>query len=1019
MTAPAATIEDVPSVVPSPNQLPIFEELASPPPRPGRPHLRLQQPLLSDLTARQRKAVTHGEGPLLIVAGAGTGKTTVITRRIAWLIAEKRAVPSEILALTFTDRAAAEMTERVDQLVPYGYTDATIATFHAFGDRLLREHALEAGLSDRSTVLSRSEQIIFLREHLFELPLDRYRPLGDPTRFLSALVTLFSRARDEDLTPADYSSAADALLVDAGQRPGNATLVDAAARQAELAACYATYERLMRAGDRLDFGDQVSLALRLLRDQPAVLAEERARYRYILVDEFQDTNHAQFELVKLLAGSPRANVTVVGDDDQSIYRFRGAALGNILTFRAEYPRAKSVVLVDNFRSRQEILDASHRLIAHNDPHRLEAREGIDKRLRARSTFRRPLPVAGVIELAAHATGSDEADAVAARIADGIRAGRRAGDHAVLVRGNRDAEPFLRALNMARIPWRFSGTAGLYQQQEVRVLVSFLRAVNDPEDSVSCYDLATSEIFGLAAEDVTVALNRASRRRTPLERALREAVEHPAGSPFGHRAREVVERLLATIDQHRSLATERTSGELLYHFIAGSGWLGRLAAEARETGDARLQNVARFFEIVRRQSSLLRDDRLPFLVAQLDTLIEAGDDPATADAGPDEADAVHVLTYHKAKGLEFGVVFMVGLVDERFPSRGRGDALELPAALLRDPVPDPDHHLAEERRLFYVGMTRAREELVLSWAADYGGRRSRRLSPFVMEALDLPPATPIEAVRPSVLERLARHEEPARVPAAPAATPALADRPLALSFGQVNDYLSCPARYRYGHVIRIPTPPSHQLVYGRALHAAVQAFHRRQMAGRPMGRDELHAALDTEWESVGFLTRAHEEARRVAARAALDRFWDEQQADPARPASVEQEFAFTLGADRVRGRFDRVDVEDDGRTTITDYKTSDVRDPATANRRAKESLQLSIYALAHEAQHGRLPDELSLHFLESGLVGRSQPTERRLGKATEQVAAVAAGIRAGDFAATPGAVRCGYCPFREICPDAAR
>jgi DNA helicase-2/ATP-dependent DNA helicase PcrA len=590
---------------------------------------------------------------------------------------------------------------------------------------------------------------------------------------------------------------------------------------------------------------------------------------------------------------------------------------------------------------------------------------------------------------------------------------------VLVRGNRDAEPFLRALNMARIPWRFSGTAGLYQQQEVRILVSFLRAVNDPGDSVSCYDLATSEIFGLAPEDVTIALNRASRRRTPLERALREAVEHPAGSPFGRRAREVVERLLATIDQHRSLAIERTCGELLYHFIAGSGWLGRLAAEARETGDARLQNVARFFEIVRRQSSLLRDDRLPFLVAQLDTLIEAGDDPATADAGPDEADAVHVLTYHKAKGLEFGIVFMVALVDERFPSRSRGDTLELPATLVRDPVPDPHPHLAEERRLFYVGMTRAREELVLSWAADYGGRRSRRLSPFVIEALDLPPATPIEAVRPSVLERLARHEEPARAPAVAPVTAALADRPLALSFGQVNDYLACPARYRYGHMIRIPTPPSHQLVYGRALHAAVQAFHRRQMAGRPMSRVELHAALDADWESIGFLTRAHEEARRDAARAALDRFWDEQQSDPARPASVEQEFAFSLGADRIRGRFDRVDVDDDGRTTITDYKTSDVRDPATANRRAKESLQLSIYALAHEAQHGRLPDELSLHFLESGIVGRSQPTERRLAKATEQVGAVAAGIRAGNFAASPGAVRCGYCPFREICPDAAR
>jgi DNA helicase II / ATP-dependent DNA helicase PcrA len=1008
-------------VVPAPNQLPIFEELTAPPPRPTRPHLRLQPPLLSDLTSRQRKAVTHGDGPLLIVAGAGTGKTTVLTRRIAWLIAEKRARPSEILALTFTEKAAAEMQERVDRLVPYGYTDSVISTFHAFGDRMLRDHALEAGLSDRSAVLSRPEQVIFLREHLFELPLDRYRPLGDPTRFLGALATLFSRARDEDVTPAAYEAAARDLTTSAAEA-ADAALIEEAAQQTELAAAYATYERLMRAGDRIDFGDQVGLALRLLREHPAVLADERARYRYILVDEFQDTNHAQFELVKLLAESPSANVTVVGDDDQSIYRFRGAALSNILGFRAAYPRAARVVLTENFRSRQSILDSAHRLIEHNDPERLEAREGIDKRLRARATFRRPEPVAGAIELLGHATGSDEADAVAQRIAESIRDGRRAGDHAILVRGNRDADPFLRSLNMQRIPWRFSGTAGLYAQPEVRVLVSLLRAVADASDSVSTYDLATSEIFGLAAEDVTRALNAASRRRISLEAALREASGHPETAPFGRHALEVVQRLLASIDQHRSMSSERTTGELLYHFMSATGWLGRLTREADETGDERVQNVARFFEIVRRQSALLRDDRLPFLVEQLDTLIAAGDDPSTAEVDIDSGDAVHVLTYHRAKGLEFPVVFMVGLVEDRFPSRDRKDALSLPAALVRDVSIAGDHHLAEERRLFYVGMTRAAEELVLSWALDYGGGRARRLSQFVQEALDLSPATPAALIRPSALERLARSERraaPARSSASTNAPRLGDDRQLTLSFGQINDYLECPARYRYAHLIRIPTPASHQMAYGRALHAAVQAFHRRQMRSEPMSLDELYAELDANWESVGFLTRDHEEARRISAREALARFWGEQQTDPARPAAVEQEFAVVLGRDRVRGRYDRVDVDDDGRVSITDYKSSDVRDPGTAARRARESLQLGIYALAWERQHGKPPDELSLHFLESGLVGRSDATDRRLDKAQERVVAVGDGIRAGRFEATPAANRCGFCPFREICPDAVR
>lgn len=1010
----------MPPIVPSPDQLPFFEELAPASATPvKRPHLRVQPPLLADLTARQRAAVTHGEGPLLIVAGAGTGKTTVITRRIAWLIAEKRAKPSEILGLTFTDRAAFEMIERVDRLVPYGHNDAHISTFHAFGDRLLRDHALEAGLSDQSTVLSRAEQIIFLREHLFDLPLDRYRPLGDPTRFLGALVTLISRLRDEDVTPEAYLAVAERMAAAAKATPDDEALAERAATQAELAATYAAYERLMRASDRIDFGDQVSLALRLLREHPAVLAEVRDRYRYICVDEFQDTNHAQWELVKLLA-EPHGNITVVGDDDQSIYRFRGAALGNILGFRDAYPGAKSVVLVDNFRSRQPILDAAHRLIRHNDPDRLEAREGLDKRLRARTKFRRPEPADGAIGLAAHPTGSDEADAVADRIAASIRAGRRAGEHAILVRGNRDADPYLRALNMARIPWRFSGTAGLYRQPEVRVLISFLRAVNDPDDSVSLYDLATSEIFGLAPADVTVALARARRRRGSLADALRDAADHPEDSPFGHRALEVAQRLMASLDAHRSMSSERSCGELLYHFITSSGWLGRLAAEARETGEERLANVGRFFDIVRRQGALLRDDRLPFLVAQLDTLIETGDDPSTADVELDEGDAVHVLTYHKAKGLEFNVVHLVGVVADRFPGWDRPDALEMPDELVRDaPSVSDDHHTAEERRLFYVGMTRAREELSISWAQDYGGRRSRAVSQFVAEALDLPPATPVEAVKPALLEQLARHEGSPREAAPAAVAPAHGRRPLSLSFGQVNDYVDCPARYRYGHVLRIPTPVSHQMVYGRALHAAVQAYHRRQMAGETLSLDGMHAALDAAWESVGFLTREHEEARKSAAHAAAERFWHEQQREPARPIAVEREFTVGFGPDRLRGRYDRIDRDDAGRTVLTDYKSSDVRDLATANKRARESLQLAIYAMAHEAESGSLPDELALHFLESGIVGRTAPSEKRLAAAHHKIAATAEGIRAGRFEATPSVMRCGYCPFREICPDAAR
>ncbi len=631
--------------------------------------------------------------------------------------------------------------------------------------------------------------------------------------------------------------------------------------------------------------------------------------------------------------------------------------------------------------------------------------------------RRAVPDA--ITSQAYGTTSDEADGVAEQITTSIASGRRPADHAILVRGNREADPYLRALSLRRIPWRFSGTAGLYRQPEVRVLLSVLRALNDPEDSVSLFDVATSEIFGLAPEEASRALNRASRRHLPLEAALREGVSDPARASLRGPAAAIAQRVLAALDTHRELAARLEAGEILYRFVTSTGWLGRLALEARERGPERLQNVARLFEILRGASSVLRDARLPFLVARLDVLIQAGDDPATADADPFGSDAVQVLTCHKAKGLEFPVVHMVGLAQDRFPTRVRRDPVGLPEDLLRDELADGDIHLAEERRLAYVGMTRARERLILSWARDEG-ERPRRPSQFLLEALETP-ALGTEVLRPSPIEKIERLRPPTE--SAPAVTPRapkpdIVEQPLTLSYGQVNDYSECPARYRFAHLIRLPTPTNHALVVGRALHAAVQAFHRSQMDGAPMSREALRDELDRHWESTGFVTRAHEDARRVSAHAALDRFWDEQQAAPSPVIGVEQEFAFRFGTDRVRGRMDRVDRRPDGTVAVVDYKSGDVRDPATATRRSRESLQLAMYALAWEAEHGQPPEELTLHFLETGEVGHSRATPARLEKARDQIASAAAGIRAGEFPARPGSMRCATCPFRTICPDAA-
>ena len=1008
--------------------------------------------LLGGLNPDQLRAVTHGEGPLLVVAGAGTGKTQVITRRIAWLIASRRAKPSEILALTFTDKAADEMAVRVDQLVPYGYTDTSISTFHAFGDRLIREYALELGLAPDVRVLSRAEVVIFLREHLYEFELEEYRPLGDPTRFLGALATLFSRCKDEDITPATYVAYAHRVAAEAAalaaaatgepDREAAAALAEDARRQAELGRAFGRYQDLLAANGFIDFGDQVALALRLVRDSAAARTAIAGRFRYILVDEFQDTNRAQAEIVSLLA-EPHRNVTVVGDDDQAIYAFRGAAVDNILDFQARYQGARTVVLRRNYRSLGPILDASYRLVRFNDPDRLEVRTGIVKRLKAMRRDAAAVPV----RLEAFATGSEEADWIATDIARRVADGARPRDHAVLVRANSHADPVMRALNVAGIPWRFSGSSGLYARPEVRLLMAFLRAVADPESSVDLYALASSEVYGMGGEDLTAIVNTARRRHRSVWATLDELERQPGVLRVAPATRQAVHRLVEDLTRYTAMAHDRPAGEVLYAFLRDSGTLARLARTPTTAAEEGLGNIARFFDIIRAQSALLADDRAMFVAGHLQTLIEAGDDPATADLDPD-ADAVAVLTVHKAKGLEFPVVYLPGMVSGRFPGSGRGEALTLPAGLGRGEPPTPERSLAEERRLFYVAMTRARDELILSHAADYGGARARKVSPFVLEALDLPAAavTPgIGVTPPSAEERLATF---AGVDAPVDGERGPIDEPLSLSFGQIDAYLTCPLKYKYAHVLRVPTAPHHALVYGAAMHKVVQLFHHRHARGHVMSEAELDEVLDSAWSNEGFVSREHEEARLAAARAALRRFREEQLLPGAViPTYVEREFSFSLGGDRVRGRWDRVDIEpiaggaeadvataDPGaapsadhvtptlgimgreHVTITDYKSSDLRDPARARQRARESLQLQIYAMGYEALTGRLPDQVALHFLDSGLVGKVDVDPRRLAKARERMATAAAGIRAREYPATPDAMACSWCPFRDICPS---
>jgi DNA helicase-2/ATP-dependent DNA helicase PcrA len=966
--------------------------------------------ILDGLNDAQREAVTHDAGPLLIVAGAGTGKTTVITRRIAWLIAQRRARPEQILALTFTDKAAAEMEERVDQLVPYGYADVEIATFHAFGDSLLRGHSLEIGLKNDFSVLSRAEQVIFLRDRLFELPLARYRPLGDPTRHLQAIITLVSRCKDENISPEDYRECAERLRDAAAAAPDDTDGRDRAESQVELAATYAKYQELMAREGNIDFGDQIVLALRLLLERPHVLNVYQRRFKYILVDEFQDTNYAQFELVKRL-GARHRNVAVVADDDQAIYRWRGAAISNVLGFLEHYAGTRQVVLTENFRSHQAVLDAAHRLIVYNNPDRLEVRSGIVKHLTAVREPPGPEPITLHYE-----TATQEADAVAQMIRERVDAETwRFSDVAVLVRSNDDADQFLRSFNLRGVPWTFSGNAGLYGRPEVRLLLAFLRAVAHPDDSVSVHYLASSDLYQVPIVDLTRCATHADRKHRWLFDVLRTMDDNrELAAEISTEGLLAIHQLVGDLVRYMELGREMPTGELLYQFLVDSGWLARMSKATTARDEAEVQNISKFFRRILDASKALKYDNVREFVKHLDALIDAGEDPAVAEADV-ETPAVRVLTVHKGKGLEFPVVFMVSLVQGKFPTHRRGDALELPAELLRDTLPSGDFHTQEERRLFYVGMTRARRELFFTSARDYGGARQRKVSQFVLEALDLPK----DAARPFKSKAVEEIEGFAPPPSQDLGdlAPVPDSEELLISHRQVDDYQACPLKYRYIHMLRVPILRHHTVVYGSTIHAVVEFYLKRRVEGNYTSLEDLLAEYERKWLNQGFLTWEHQEARKAAGREALTRFWHHEEAEGVKPTYIEKDFAFSVGRNRVRGRFDRVD-EDLLGAVIVDYKTSEVTRQKDADRRVAQNLQLKMYALAWREMTGRLPQWVELRFIETHVIGRHEPTEQDVHDAITAVEAAAAGIRARRFEATPSRQTCRYCAYNQICPFTA-
>ncbi|MDP3041482.1 MAG: UvrD-helicase domain-containing protein [Candidatus Omnitrophota bacterium] len=965
--------------------------------------------VLEGLNREQVQAVTHKDGPLLIIAGAGTGKTRMITQRIGWLINQGLAKTDEILALTFTDKAAKEMQERVDILMPYGYTDTWISTFHAFGDRILRENALVAGLNPDFKVLAQPEAAVFFREHLFEFTLDYYRPLAEPTRFIEALISFFSRAKDEDISAREYLKYAQDFLIQAKSNPEDKATEELAVQQMEVAAAYVKYQELLAREGLVDFGNQFYLSLQLLREHPLILQNYQKQFKYILVDEFQDTNFAQFQIVKLLAGSLK-NITVVGDDDQCIYRWRGAAYSNLVNFNQEYPGAEKITLIQNYRSTQPILDSAYQLIQNNNPERFEVKAKIDKHLIS-------LTKNGAKPVHLHFdTHSAEADNVSKIIQDKVSLGKfKYRDFAILVRSNSDAQSFIQSLNMQNIPWQFSGNQGLYARGEVKLCINFLRVIANPSDSLSLYYLVSSEIYKVNLADLALCNHFARRRNRTLYAVFSDLEKIPELAGVQDQTKDKIKQILLEIEKFLRVSRDEATGRLLYSFLTDTGYLKYLTHDPTLEKETKIQNIAKFFNQVRNYELIAKEDRVISFIKHLNLLIDSGDDPPTVEADLDQ-DAVNILTIHKAKGLEFRVVFLVSLVQGKFPLPKRSQQIELPDVLIKEVLPTGDFHTQEERRLFYVGMTRSKEELYLTSADDYGGKRLRKVSQFVPEALGKQPEAAEKKKTPS-LESIQRFAPLKELPRS--VLPKIAeDKLLSLSYYQIDDYLTCPLKYKYVNILRVPIMEHHTVIYGRAMHEAVSQYLLRKLDGSKFTLDQLLDCFEANFDPQGFLDARHQEERFRIGREALVRFYKDEEKRGSVPKFIEKEFSFVIGNNKIIGRFDRIDMEKD-RAVIMDFKTSAIKAQKDADKRVKASKQLSLYALAYQHVFGVLPVAVELYFLESGIIGRHELAEEDLDDVQEDILEVSAGIRQQDYPAKPEYKACTYCAYNQICPQAAK
>jgi DNA helicase-2/ATP-dependent DNA helicase PcrA len=975
------------------------------------------------LNAQQRRAVEHGDGPLLVVAGAGTGKTRVITERIRHLLESNPELTGEnILGLTFTDKAAGQMKSRVVKAIGERAEGIWLSTFHSF----CLEKILRVANPDLK-ILEDIDHWILLRRHMAELDLKHFRRLAEPGEFLNDFLQFFSRCQDELVTPNDFQAYVDKsrqayLVRRASVEPDIRKLEEEELdRQGELARVYRVSERLLRERNLLTFGAQLMQAVQLLRMDATLLQSLCDQFHYILVDEFQDTNIVQLELLWLLAGE-RRNIVAVGDDDQAIYRFRGASFGSFTIFLKRFcgvteknltegVRQFIAPLTQNYRSTTRILRVAGEVISHNEkspllpPKTLVTRNSDGEKIRV-AEFVRP---------------EEEAHWIASEIERLHVPGNPWRNFAVLYRKHTHVKKLIGALQHRKIPFvirKFS----ILTSTVARDLLAYLRLIAVPSDNVACSRVLAAPYWKLQPRDLVRLAERAQKNR---RRSLNDEMDAAQSDlPFSSEASRLPE-LVSFLARFRQMARKIPTSGLLDQLISALE-LAPLPFEA----DRRY--LERFVQFVKDWEQKSDEKRLRDFVEYLDYFSEAGGDICLDEESAD--DAVQLMTVHSAKGLEFPHVFIMQLNKNDFPSNARPVKFEFPPELMKEERPAGDFQIQEERRLFYVALTRARQHLTLSHVNNKWKRPSPFLEDFLRNAkiqkhdtarsapqVIVPPSEDATGAAPEPSDPAqlffptAGRDENARAYSRVAvwakAYHPPATEPLQLSASAVECYCKCPMQYLFQNMWSIRGGPRATMTFGSVMHTTIKEFAGGMAKNGKFSFEDVMSVYDREWYSLGFPDDYQEEEYRKAGREQLRNFHTSYMAAP--PDLLHQEKSFELHLDHdvvVRGRMDQVNRLGSKEVEIVDYKTGKPKDA----KKAKDSLQLSVYALAAEEVLELKPERLVFYNLTTNEAIATERDAKAMAKTKQTIYEVAGQIRASEFPAKPSFL-CIYCDYRPLCP----